>query len=96
DNNKAQTNLSDIDLTNHWLLKIEFDKFSTRPLPIRYPYFDGFRYEKAAREWAVAAQHGHVQPEDKYYYIIAQIQNTTGEDKRLEIDHITYSEEYAD
>ena len=92
----SKTALSNIDLTNHWLLKIEFDKFSTRPLPIVYPYFDGIRIERPSRQWAVAAQHGYCQPEDQYYYLVAQIQNTTGADKVLEIGHITYSEEYAD
>lgn len=90
------TPLTDVDLTDNWLFKIEFDKFSTRPLPVVYPYFDGLRIEKPTRAWSVAAQHGYLQPENEYHYIIAQIANTTGADKVLELKHITYSEEYAD
>ena len=90
------TPLPDIDLTDNWLFRLDYDKLYTRPLPQKYPYFDGIRVVKTAREWALAAQHGDAQPENEYHYIIAQIANTAGVDRSLEFKHITYSEEYAD
>jgi len=90
------TPFPDIDLTNNWLFKIEYDKLHTRPLPIVYPYFDGIRVEKPTREWSLASQHANYVPENQYHYIIGLISNLTGADKVLEFKHITYSEEYAD
>lgn len=91
-----RTQISDVDWTNNFLFKIENYNFYTRPLPIRYPFFDGFRTEIPSRSWTLGASNSKAPPEDQYYSIVAQIKNTTGENKTLELKHITYSEEYAD
>ena len=88
--------LADIDLTNSWLLKIEYDKFYTRPLPVIYPYFDGLRTEKPTRAWSLAAQASQYPPYNKLHYVQCYIKNTTNVNKYIDIKHITYGERYAD
>jgi len=88
--------ISDIDPTNVKLFKIEYDKFSVKPLPIIYPYFDGFRTEKPERRWSKPVQNATIPPKNKDHYLMAYIENTTGAVKTLRLNHIVYGEEYAD
>jgi len=87
--------LSNIDMTDVWLLRMENDKFYARPLPQIYPYFEGFLYEPYVREWRLAAQLSSAPPEDINQYIVVYIRNKTGADKNIEINHITFGEEYV-
>lgn len=88
--------ISNVDLSNHFLLKIEGYNCWTRPLPQIYPYFDGIRIVKTTRNWQLASSHGGCPPENMYHYITFMVINTVGTDKICEIGHITLGEEYAD
>jgi len=82
--------------TNNLLYKIVQNRFSLRPLPIIYPYFDGFRYEKPKRVWSPETTLSSYPPLNQDHYFVAYIKNSTGYTKVLRIKHILYGEEYAD
>jgi len=94
--NQQKVQIPDVDPTKNILYKIEYNKMSFKPLPIWYPYFDGFRYEPAFRNWSSGQTNSSYPPENVDHYFVAYISNTTGENKKLYIKNITYGEIYAD
>ena len=94
--NQQRTKITGFDPTNNIIYRIIENRFSWYPLPIRYPYFDGFRYEKPERKWAVDTTNATYPPENQDHYFIAFIKNNVGLDKILRIKHIVYGERYAD
>lgn len=82
--------------TNNIIYKIENNKFSTRPLPEIYPYFDGLRTEKPTRKWGLAAQNSTISPSNSMHYLVFYISNTTNSDHKMYLHHVAYGEEYAD
>lgn len=84
------------DPCNNLLYRIIKNKFSLRPLPIIYPYFDGLRIEKPKREWSPENITGTYPPENQDHYFVAYIKNNVGLTKAFRIKHFVYGEEYAD
>ena len=94
--NQQKVKIADVDPTNNIIYKIEYNRMRWKPLPIWYPYFDGFRYEPAFRMWSLGQTNSSYPPINADHYFLAYIRNTTGENKKLYIRNITYGEIYAD
>jgi len=94
--NQQRTPLSGFLPTNNIIYKIQGRSFFIYPLPIQYPYFDGFRYEFPVRAWSSQTTNSTYPQENQDHYFVAFIRNTTGANKYLRIKHIVYGEEYAD
>jgi len=90
------TEISGIDFTRDFIVKIENNKLSTMPMPQIVPYFDTFRIISKSRVWTMKVTNSTYPPEDVTHYIVFFIKNLTNEDKRLTIRHFCYLEEYAD
>ena len=90
------TEISGIDFTRDFIVKIEGNKLSTMPMPQIVPYFDTFRIISENRVWTLKVTNSTYPPEDVTHYIVFFIKNLTNEDKRLTIRHFCYLEEYAD
>jgi len=94
--NQQKVRIIDVDPTNNIIYKIEYNRMRWKPLPIWYPYFDGFRYEPVFRNWSTGQTNSSYPPENIDHYFVAYIRNTTGENKKLYIRNIVYGEIYAD
>jgi len=90
------TEISGIDFTKDFIVKIENNRLSTMPLPQIIPYFDTFRIISPDRIWSLKVVNSTYPPEDVTHYIMFFIKNLTNEDKRLTLRHFCYLEEYAD
>lgn len=90
------TEISGIDLTRDFIIKIEKNRLSTMPLPQVIPYMDTFRIISPDRVWTLKVTNSTSPPEDLTHYIMFFIKNKTNEDKRMILRHFCYLEEYAD
>lgn len=88
--------ISGIDLTRDFIVKIEKNKLYTMPLPQIIPYLDTFRIVSEDRIWTLKTICSTSPPEDVGHYILFFIKNNTNEDKRLTLRHFCYLEEFAD
>jgi hypothetical protein len=93
---QQKTEITGIDATRDFIYKIEFNKFSTQPLPQVIPYFDGFRIITPDRIWTLNQTNGTYPPEDIIHYLYFEIKNNTGANKFLKIKAVAIGEEYAD
>lgn len=87
---------TDPDPTRNLLYRFMQNRFSYRPLPKVYPYFDGIRTVKPARTWSSEMTNATYSPENQDHYFVAYIKNKTGYTKVLRIKHVLYGELYAD
>lgn len=94
--NQQKVAITGFDPTNNILYKFVNNTLYYWPLPIIYPYFDGFRKETPARDWSMGQQNAVYPPKNTDHYFMAYITNTTGSDKRVKIYKIVYGEKYAD
>jgi len=94
------TVIEGLDVRRFLVYHVQNYNFKWFSLPYVEPYFDGFQLPglqaSAFRKWSQVYSNGSVQPEDKVHYIVAWIKNLTNENKVLEIQRMTYAEEYAD
>lgn len=90
------TEISGIDFTRDFIIKIENNKLSTMPLPQIIPYFDTFRIISPDRIWTLKVTNSTYPPEDLTHYMVFFIKNLTNENRDLTLRHFCYLEEYAD
>jgi hypothetical protein len=93
---QQRTEISGIDLTRDFIIKIEKNKLSSMPLPQIIPYFDTFRIIAPDRIWTLKVTNSTYPPEDTAHYIMFFISNTTNNNKEVALRHFCYLEEYAD
>lgn len=90
------TEISGVDLTLDFIIRVENNKLSSLPLPQVIPYFDTFRIISPDRIWTLKATNSTHPPEDVVHYIMFFIKNEVNEDKRMILRHFCYAEEFAD
>jgi hypothetical protein len=94
------TPITDIDLTRWLIYEIEFNKFRWYSLPYTVPYFDKNVIPKLEegliRKWSQVYENGNVLPQDEMHYLVFYLTNSVGANKTMELQHVTYSEVYAD
>ena len=94
--NQQLVEITGIDPTRDMIYKIEYNRFSTFPLPQVIPYFDTFHIITPDRIWTHKQTNTTIMPADQLYYLMFYITSTTGAEKILRVKAVTYGEMYAD